>query len=99
MRIDYIFYDRHWKAIECVTERDRPSQHRALMGQCFFWMGLLIRKILLWRKDHTRAAMVTEGNKRAENFCRTDAGNHPTTSSASSFTMLRKRLEIGLPKR
>ncbi|SKA84346.1 Uncharacterized conserved protein YafD, endonuclease/exonuclease/phosphatase (EEP) superfamily [Prosthecobacter debontii] len=30
MRIDYVFYDRHWEAIQCVTEPDRPSQHRAL---------------------------------------------------------------------
>lgn len=30
MRIDYVFYDRRWQAINCVTEPDRPSQHRAL---------------------------------------------------------------------
>jgi vancomycin resistance protein VanJ len=33
MRIDYIFYDRHWKAVDCVTEKKRPSQHRALMAR------------------------------------------------------------------
>lgn len=40
MRIDYIFYDRHWKAIECVTERDRPSQHRALMARMLLLDGI-----------------------------------------------------------
>ncbi|MDI1310839.1 endonuclease/exonuclease/phosphatase family protein [Prosthecobacter sp.] len=33
MRIDYIFYDRHWKAVECLTEKKRPSQHRAVMAR------------------------------------------------------------------
>lgn len=33
MRIDYIFYDRRWEALECVTERDRPSQHRAVVAR------------------------------------------------------------------
>lgn len=30
LRIDYVFYGRDWKAVQCVTEADRPSQHRAL---------------------------------------------------------------------
>jgi len=39
MRIDYIFYDRHWKAVDCVTEGKRPSQHRALMARMRFLDG------------------------------------------------------------
>jgi len=30
MRIDYLFCDRHWEVEWCVTERERPSQHRAV---------------------------------------------------------------------
>lgn len=30
MRIDYIFFGDQWEAVSCVTEDDRPSQHRAL---------------------------------------------------------------------
>jgi vancomycin resistance protein VanJ len=30
LRIDYVFYSRHWQALQCITEPDRPSQHRAL---------------------------------------------------------------------
>ena len=30
MRIDYIFFGDQWEAVSCVTEEDRPSQHRAL---------------------------------------------------------------------
>lgn len=30
MRIDYVFYSRHWEALQCITEEKRPSQHRAL---------------------------------------------------------------------
>lgn len=33
LRIDYVFYDRHWKAVECVTESGRPSQHRAVAAR------------------------------------------------------------------
>lgn len=33
MRIDYVFYDRHWSSLECVTEKDRPSQHRAVTSR------------------------------------------------------------------
>lgn len=33
MRIDYIFHDRRWDALECITEKDRPSQHRALVAK------------------------------------------------------------------
>jgi endonuclease/exonuclease/phosphatase (EEP) superfamily protein YafD len=33
MRIDYVFHDRHWLVQECVTERDRPSQHRAVVAK------------------------------------------------------------------
>jgi vancomycin resistance protein VanJ len=33
MRIDYIFYDQHWKAVDCITEKARTSQHRALMAR------------------------------------------------------------------
>lgn len=30
MRIDYLFGDEHWKPTWCITEADRPSQHRAV---------------------------------------------------------------------
>lgn len=30
MRIDYVFFNHHWQALDCITEPDRPSQHRAL---------------------------------------------------------------------
>ena len=30
MRIDYVFYSRHWRAVKCITEPERASQHRAL---------------------------------------------------------------------
>ena len=31
MRIDYLFFDhQHWQCTACVTEPDRPSQHRAV---------------------------------------------------------------------
>ncbi|WP_395747306.1 endonuclease/exonuclease/phosphatase family protein [Prosthecobacter sp.] len=30
LRIDYVFYDRHWQAVACETEIERPSQHRAV---------------------------------------------------------------------
>lgn len=33
MRIDYIFYDRRWEALECITESNRPSQHRAVAAK------------------------------------------------------------------
>ena len=32
MRLDHIFFDRRWRALESVTERDRPSQHRAVFA-------------------------------------------------------------------
>ncbi|MBE7497043.1 MAG: endonuclease/exonuclease/phosphatase family protein [Verrucomicrobiaceae bacterium] len=32
MRIDYIFRDRRWRTLRCVTEPDRPSQHRAVFA-------------------------------------------------------------------
>lgn len=33
LRIDYIFHDRRWQAVECITEHDRPSQHRAVVAK------------------------------------------------------------------
>lgn len=30
MRIDYIFSDKNWHNLRCITEKKRPSQHRAL---------------------------------------------------------------------
>lgn len=33
MRIDYIWFDHHWEADECITEPDRPSQHRAVVAR------------------------------------------------------------------
>lgn len=32
MRIDYVFFGKSWKAVACVTEPKRPSQHRAVMA-------------------------------------------------------------------
>jgi endonuclease/exonuclease/phosphatase family metal-dependent hydrolase len=43
MRIDYAFYDRQWKAVECVTEKDRASQHRAVMAKLRFLPGIPAR--------------------------------------------------------
>ncbi len=36
MRIDYIFHDSQWEALECITEKERPSQHRAVMAKLRF---------------------------------------------------------------
>lgn len=36
MRIDYLFCDDHWEPTWCITERDRPSQHRAVTAQFRF---------------------------------------------------------------
>ncbi|MCB1064392.1 MAG: endonuclease/exonuclease/phosphatase family protein [Verrucomicrobiae bacterium] len=33
MRIDYLFCDEHWETNWCITEADRPSQHRAVAAQ------------------------------------------------------------------
>lgn len=33
MRIDYIWYDHHWEAQDCITEPKRPSQHRAVFAR------------------------------------------------------------------
>ncbi|MCB1204794.1 MAG: endonuclease/exonuclease/phosphatase family protein [Verrucomicrobiae bacterium] len=33
MRIDYLFCDEHWRPTWCITEADRPSQHRAVAAQ------------------------------------------------------------------
>ncbi len=33
LRIDYIFHDHRWQAVECITERNRPSQHRAVVAK------------------------------------------------------------------
>ena len=34
MRIDYLFYDsKHWQCEACITEPDRPSQHRAVAAR------------------------------------------------------------------
>lgn len=33
LRIDYLFHDEHWKTIQCITEPDRPSQHRAVVAR------------------------------------------------------------------
>jgi len=33
LRIDYVFHDHRWLAVECITERDRPSQHRAVVAK------------------------------------------------------------------
>ena len=32
MRIDYIFHDRRWEALNSIAEKNRPSQHRATMA-------------------------------------------------------------------
>jgi endonuclease/exonuclease/phosphatase (EEP) superfamily protein YafD len=40
LRIDYVFYDRQWKAVECVTEKNRESQHRAVMAKLRFLPGI-----------------------------------------------------------
>ena len=36
LRIDYVFYDHRWKAVECVTENDRASKHRAVTARLRF---------------------------------------------------------------
>lgn len=36
IRIDYLFCDEHWTTRWCVTEPDRPSQHRAVAAQFKF---------------------------------------------------------------
>lgn len=33
LRIDYLFHDEHWESIQCITEPDRPSQHRAVVAR------------------------------------------------------------------
>ncbi len=33
LRIDYIFYDHQWEAIDCITEEGRGSQHRAVAAR------------------------------------------------------------------
>lgn len=33
LRIDYIFHDRRWRVVNCITEKDRPSQHRAVVAK------------------------------------------------------------------
>lgn len=33
MRIDYLFCDAQWEPVWCITEKDRPSQHRAVTAQ------------------------------------------------------------------
>ena len=33
LRIDYVFASRQWKVQKCITERDRPSQHRAVVAE------------------------------------------------------------------
>lgn len=35
MRIDYIFAGKPWQVIHCLTEKDRPSQHRAMAATLF----------------------------------------------------------------
>ena len=40
LRIDYVFFDRQWKAVECVTEKNRESQHRAVMAKLRFLPGI-----------------------------------------------------------
>jgi endonuclease/exonuclease/phosphatase (EEP) superfamily protein YafD len=32
MRLDHIFFDQRWRALETETEADRPSQHRAIFA-------------------------------------------------------------------
>lgn len=36
MRLDYVFHDRRWEAVNSITEKDRPSQHRATMATLRF---------------------------------------------------------------
>lgn len=36
MRIDYLFHDENWETIQCITEPDRPSQHRAVVAKLRF---------------------------------------------------------------
>lgn len=36
LRIDYLFHDNHWQTTQCITEKDRPSQHRALTSTLVF---------------------------------------------------------------
>jgi endonuclease/exonuclease/phosphatase (EEP) superfamily protein YafD len=36
MRIDYLFHDEHWETTQCITEPDRPSQHRAVVARLRF---------------------------------------------------------------
>lgn len=33
LRIDYIFYDRRWEPVDCITEKARASQHRAVAAR------------------------------------------------------------------
>lgn len=33
LRIDYIFFSRHWSAMTCTTEAERASQHRAVAAR------------------------------------------------------------------
>jgi len=33
LRIDYVFHGSQWRTLECVTEPDRPSQHRAVFAR------------------------------------------------------------------
>lgn len=33
LRIDYVFFNQDWKALRCITEQDRPSQHRAVTAE------------------------------------------------------------------
>jgi hypothetical protein len=35
-----VFFDRQWKAVECVTEKNRTSQHRAVMAKLSFLPGI-----------------------------------------------------------
>lgn len=32
MRIDYLFFNKGWEVLQCITEEERPSQHRAVMA-------------------------------------------------------------------
>ena len=32
MRVDHIFFDSDWRALESLTESERPSQHRAVFS-------------------------------------------------------------------
>lgn len=33
MRIDYLFHNRRWRTVECITEPQRASQHRAVFAR------------------------------------------------------------------